>query len=193
MPVPSSRTTFPQPLPSYLHSNNHIPPVKAPAREPISANAGRFSLSLKGMRKELRKTGPRTEVLVKEIEHEVLSWLGQGIWLSPDARSMNLDPALGSAIGSMGVITEVSRTPSQLVWSIRDDSFVRYVVHCCARYHNIVSFSKCHSGNDIYDQALQNLRNRTRVPKPVHTQLSAAEKEQAAKDYYASVRTNVSA
>jgi len=23
-----------------------------------------------------------------------------------------------------------------------DDAFVRYVVHCCARYHNIVSFSK---------------------------------------------------
>ena len=53
------------------------------------------------------------------------------------------------------------------------------------------------SGNDLYDRALQALRERNnRAPKakgkgaaPV---LSTAEREQAAKDYYASVRTNVS-
>lgn len=142
-PAPSVRTTFPEPLPAYLSRNNAIPPAMPTAREPTSANAGRFSMSLKGMRRDLRKSGPRTETLVKEVEHELTSWLANGgVLLNPDD-SVDDVTMSGSPIGTLDVITEVSRTPLQLVWSITDDAFARYVVHCCARYHNIVSFSKC--------------------------------------------------
>ena len=43
--------------------------------------------------------------------------------------------------------------------------------------------------NIIYEEALDNLRNRRPLPKPAG--LSTAEKEQLARDYYANVRTNV--
>ena len=36
---------------------------------------------------------------------------------------------------------ELYRSHSKLIWSTSDDPFARYVVHCCCRYHNIVSFS----------------------------------------------------
>lgn len=40
-------------------------------------------------------------------------------------------------------IWEVSRTPLRLVWAIESDAFTRYIAHCCARYHSVVSFSMC--------------------------------------------------
>ena len=43
--------------------------------------------------------------------------------------------------------------------------------------------------NIIYEEALDNLRNRRPLPKPAG--LSNAEKELLARDYYANVRTNV--
>jgi chitin synthase len=46
--------------------------------------------------------------------------------------------------------------------------------------------------NSIYEEALMNLKTRKpAVPKGLTSVVSAAEKEQGAKDYYASVRTNV--
>ncbi|KAF8650440.1 hypothetical protein AX16_005243 [Volvariella volvacea WC 439] len=46
--------------------------------------------------------------------------------------------------------------------------------------------------NDIYEEALDNLKNRRPPPnKPSTAQATLAEKEAAAKDYYANVRTNV--
>ncbi|KZT10721.1 uncharacterized protein LAESUDRAFT_693025 [Laetiporus sulphureus 93-53] len=148
VPLPYTQPTFPQPLPKYLSRNNAIPPVVPPAYEPSSANAGRFSMSLKGMRRVLRKSGPRTELLVKEVEDEILLWLESGgVMLSPDAAAEMSIP--GSPMGSSDLIKEVLRTPLQLVWSIADDGFVRYVVHCCARYHEVVSFSKDTSGQRL--------------------------------------------
>ena len=64
----------------------------------------------------------------------------------------------GRPIGSTLTVSELSRTPLQLVWAIEQDAFARksqirikyicfangvqgYIVHCCARYHNVVSFS----------------------------------------------------
>ena len=47
--------------------------------------------------------------------------------------------------------------------------------------------------DEMYEESLTNIRNRKPIfkkPKPVPV-LSAAEQEAAAKDYYASVRTNV--
>ena len=46
--------------------------------------------------------------------------------------------------------------------------------------------------NGIYEESLLNLKNRKITPKPTKTKQTDAEKEMAAKNYYASVRTNVS-
>ncbi|KAH9935680.1 uncharacterized protein B0H18DRAFT_869033 [Fomitopsis serialis] len=158
--APHNPSTFPQPLPNYLPRNNAIPPAVLPGREPASANAGRFSMSLKGMRRELRKSGPRTEQLVRELEDEILAWLDGGVMLEPDAAAEISLP--GRPVDSGDTVKEVSRTPLQLVWWIEDNSWTRYVVHCCARYHEVVSFSKDNSG-----QRLTYLL-RPNVTRPTH-------------------------
>ncbi|KAI8972258.1 hypothetical protein BD414DRAFT_500706 [Trametes punicea] len=166
VPVPSGRATFPQPLPNYLSRNHVVPPARPPSTEPSSANAGRFSLSLKGMRRELRKSGPRTELLVKEVEEEIVSWLSYGgIMLSPDNAPDLTFP--GVPVGTSETILEVSRTPLQLVWSIAEDAFTRYVVHCCARYHDIVSFSKDASGQRLTYLLRPNVTRPSRHAAPV--------------------------
>ncbi|KAI0630247.1 hypothetical protein C8Q77DRAFT_1219840 [Trametes polyzona] len=165
VPLPNNRATFPQPLPNYLARNSTIPAASPATTEPISANAGRFSLSLKGMRRELRKSGPRTELLVKEVEDEIVAWLYHGgVILAPDDSDSPMSS--GTPIGTSESIVEVSRTPLQLVWSIADDAFTRYVVHCCARYHDVVSFSKDTSGQRLTYLLRPNVTrpNRTAAP-----------------------------
>lgn len=94
------------------------------------------------MRRELRKSGLRAEFIVRDVEHEILHWLQSGgTVMSPDTQTPIASEAPGRPIGVTETIFEVSRTPLQLVWRIADDAFGRYVVHCCARYHEIVSFS----------------------------------------------------
>lgn len=46
--------------------------------------------------------------------------------------------------------------------------------------------------NELYEDAIQNLKHRTPVVRGGTGTLSNAEKEAAARDYYAGVRTNVS-
>lgn len=160
-----ARATFPEPLPSFLPRTAKVPAITPPTTDPASANAGRFSLSLKGMRKELRRSGGRAEALVRDIETEMVEWLRQGgTLLAPrgvDSQLVN-DDMHGTPVGETGSITEVSRTPLQLIWRISDDAFARYVVHCCARYHEVVSFSKGDS-----DQRLTYLL-RPNVTRPDH-------------------------
>ena len=77
---------------------------------------------------------------MQDVEGVIVSWLtAGGVMLAPD--SVQAFSLPGEPVGSGDEIREVSRTPLQLVWSIADDAFVRYVVHCCARYHDVVSFS----------------------------------------------------
>lgn len=46
--------------------------------------------------------------------------------------------------------------------------------------------------NSLYEEALVNLKTRKpAIPRGVAREMSIAEKEQAAKDYYANIRTNV--
>ncbi|KIK01380.1 hypothetical protein K443DRAFT_678376 [Laccaria amethystina LaAM-08-1] len=141
-----ARATFPEPLPSFLPRTAKVPAITPPTTDPASANAGRFSLSMKGMRKELRRSGGRAEALVRDIETEMVEWLRQGGTLLAPSRGAGSqlvnDDMHGTPVGETGSITEVSRTPLQLIWRISDDAFARYVVHCCARYHEVVSFSK---------------------------------------------------
>mgnify|MGYP007051640650 CR=1 FL=1 len=100
------------------------------------------------MRKELKRQGGRAAALIKDIECEMLGWLGQGgTVLNPDGHNVlgphaPGDEDMGRVIGDTKVVVEVSRTPVQLVWRIPDDAFARYVVHCCARFHEVVSFSE---------------------------------------------------
>ncbi|KAF5380432.1 hypothetical protein D9615_004663 [Tricholomella constricta] len=142
LPTPQARATFPEPLPPYLPRTALVPTTTIPQRDPITANAGRFSLSLKGMRRGLRKCGFRAESLVRDVEREIVEWLDAGgIVLDPDTREAEDLAGPGILIGDTGTIFQVSRTPLQLVWYTDDDSFARYVVHCCARYHEIVSFT----------------------------------------------------
>ncbi|KAJ3803186.1 hypothetical protein GGU11DRAFT_174763 [Lentinula aff. detonsa] len=143
------KTTFPEPLPPYLQRNTKIPATSTPVIDPISADAGRFSFSMKGMRRDLRRAGYRAEHLVRQVETEILEWLDAGgVTLNPDlVDSINYSAATGRPVADTGSIFEVFRTPQQLIWRIPDDAFARYVVHCCARYHNVVSFSKEAAGS----------------------------------------------
>jgi hypothetical protein len=114
-----------------------------PTTDIASANAGRFSLSMKGMRRDLRRAGGKAEWLVRDVETTILEWLTQGgTLLRPDSVEDNQVRESERPVGNSGTIIEVSRTPLQLIWRIPDDAFARYVVHCCARFHEVVSFSK---------------------------------------------------
>jgi hypothetical protein len=139
IPTPHSRPTFPQPLPTYLSRNTPIPATIPTVSQPASASAGQFSMGIRGMRKQLRKSGPRAQLLVEEIEAEIMGWLANNVWLNPASDATSEEQPV--AIGTSDSIVQLSRTHMQIVWAIADDPFARYVVHCCARYHNIVSFS----------------------------------------------------
>jgi hypothetical protein len=106
-----------------------------------ASNAGQFGLSLRGMRKALRRSGSRTQALVRGVEDELMRWLGDvEVVLNPGG----IPPGFqfpGRAVAGEEGIREVERSPQRLVWWIENDTWARYVVHCCARYHNIVSFS----------------------------------------------------
>ncbi|KAK2467894.1 hypothetical protein APHAL10511_000189 [Amanita phalloides] len=145
---PHILSTFPEPLPPYLPRTVKIPAAQIPSQDPLSANAGRFSLSLKGMRRTLRRSGNRAQILVRHIEQEMVDWLWEGgTLLSPDsAPTGDADVrdlvCRAKCVGELATVLELLRTPLQLVWYVEDDAFARYVVHCCARYHEIVSYSK---------------------------------------------------
>lgn len=138
------RRTFPEPLPRYLQRSTSAPSAPTrPQHDPLSANAGRFSLSLKGIRRTLRQQRWRAEYLVRDVEDEMLDWLHEGgTMYLPDEPPNQAYDAPGIPVRSLPVVFEVARTPLQLVWDVEQDNFARYVVHCCARYHNVVSYSE---------------------------------------------------
>lgn len=139
---PHINSTFPEPLPPYLPRTVKLPITPTlPVTDPASANAGRFSLGLKGMRRNLRRSGGRAEALIRDVEYEMIQWLSLGgTVLAPD-NSTHTGEIQSTPVGSTGTVLEISRTPLQLIWKISDDAFARYIVHCCARYHEIISFS----------------------------------------------------
>jgi hypothetical protein len=53
-----------------------VPSPAAPVSEPVSTEAGKYTLSLKGVRSMLRKRGRRAEVVVKIVEKELRGWSG---------------------------------------------------------------------------------------------------------------------
>lgn len=137
------RSTFPKPLPPFIPRHLSAPSASLPHRDPASANAGRYSLSLTGVRRELRRSGPGAEQIVLDIEQELMEWLETGgILISPDSQHVHpLAGTSGVPLGSSQSIIEVHRSPTELIWRI-DKDFPRFLLHCVARFHGVVSFSK---------------------------------------------------
>ncbi|EJD02908.1 uncharacterized protein FOMMEDRAFT_28541 [Fomitiporia mediterranea MF3/22] len=183
---PSARRTFPEPLPSYLPRSISAPAAARPVFDAASANMGRYSMSLKGMRRTLRGHGPRAQLLVHEIEKEILDWLVGGTIVLPD-ETEDILLIHGRPIGNTLTVTELSRTPLQLVWSIEQDAFARYIVHCCARYHKVVSFSwvyaYVHRGKDIDGRRLTYLL-RPNVTRPDYAARNALDTPPATESDY---------
>lgn len=86
----------------------------------------------------------------------------------------------------------------QISWGTKQDTVVETDLGALIQTSDSQVDVEVHadSGNDLYDHALNALRERIkRAPKKAKggaPAMSTAEREQAAKDYYASVRTNVS-
>jgi hypothetical protein len=140
--LPIQHATFPIPLPPYLPRTAPLPATVPPVPDNKASNAGQYSLSLRGMRKALRRSGARTQALVRGVEDELMRWLGEvEVVLNPDGIVQPAFQFPGRVIAGEEGIREVERSPRRLVWWIENDAWARYVVHCCARYHNIVSFS----------------------------------------------------
>ncbi|THH16735.1 hypothetical protein EW146_g3956 [Bondarzewia mesenterica] len=143
---PSTLSTFPIPLPPYLPRSVSLPRAEPPPASPYTANAGRFSLSMRGMRRTLRRAGPRTQALVKAVEEELVNWLSEAVVVvQPEDKGPLGQEEYdfpGRIIGEQEGAREVARSTLKLVWWVQDDAWARYVVHCCARYHDVVSFSK---------------------------------------------------
>lgn len=99
-------------------------------------------MSLRGARKNLRRAGPRTQALVRAVEGVLLAWIAESaVVLNPDVPPPPVSFP-GTLIGDLDGVYQVQRTHERLVLWIQDDAWSRYVVHCCARHHGIVSFSK---------------------------------------------------
>ena len=141
VPHADVKPTFPKPLPAYLPRVSPAPSGGVILRsEPgniNSAYSGRFTLSLRGVRKDLRQRGGgMARRLVQDIEAAIQTWLD-----APDASS--IEGASGRAIdhSDSPLIKELSCKPLELVW-ITDDPFARWIVHCVSRWHGVVSFSE---------------------------------------------------
>ncbi|KAG8907699.1 hypothetical protein FRC01_007597 [Tulasnella sp. 417] len=128
-PLPPHRP-WPQPLPAYIPRRASAPDWIPP---PSIHSAPR--LTRKGVRKYIRNAGPYAEQLVRDFEREIMEWLNCDVVVNPDNQQ-----AASRRIGSKGEVFELERSHAQLVWST--DAFPRYILHCVARYHGLVSFSK---------------------------------------------------
>lgn len=141
VPVPSKLSTFPIPLPPYLPRSSVLPSSVPGSRDPASASAGMFSLSLKGARRALRAR-PGARNIVDAIEGHLCAWLEGGTY--PGEEQGIVFP--GEKVGGREDVLEVSRRALGLVWVVgkvgADGAFERYVVHCLARWYGVVSFSK---------------------------------------------------
>lgn len=161
------RETFPRPLPAYLPRVSPAPSgVTISRADPANLNsayAGRFTLGLRGVRKDLRhRGGMRARTLIQDIESLLQVWL--------DGDSAALDALIEERKGFVDSVDRpaihiVSSTPMQLIWSV-EDPFARWLVHCVARFHSVVSFSKDVSNGTTTERRTHLLRPNSRHPDP---------------------------
>lgn len=135
------KATFPRPLPAYLPRTSPAPSgVGFERAEPgniNSAYAGRFTMGLRGVRRELRQRGGiRARHLVQDVEEAIQAWLDGVDTSQPNERT-------GRAVdrSEPPSIVEVSHGPLEMIWRT-DDPFARWIVHCVSRWHGVVSFSE---------------------------------------------------
>jgi hypothetical protein len=136
------KATFPAPLPQYLPRVSAAPSAASVMRsDPANLNsayAGRFTLSLRGLRKDLRQRGGgRAKTLVEDIESAIQSWLDA--YTAPVGISSQTSKAIDRS--DPPIIMEVANNPLELVWCT-EDPFARWIIHCVSRWHDMVSFSK---------------------------------------------------
>ena len=74
-PPPVYTPTFPKASSSAIRATS-APSPALPQSEPLSSEAGKYTLSLKGVRQLLRKRGRRAEQVVQAVENELRSWSG---------------------------------------------------------------------------------------------------------------------
>lgn len=137
-----------------------------PATNAASSASGKFSRSLKGIRRSLRAgRGGRAEDVVTIVEREIREWLDETIsggWNAAPVGERVVDSTLVSEslvplfvelpdqpphsstspkVLETPAIVEVARSPASIQWLI-GDPYTRYIVHCLARYYSLLSFSK---------------------------------------------------
>ncbi|KAJ9117469.1 hypothetical protein QFC22_004319 [Naganishia vaughanmartiniae] len=74
-PAPSYTPTFPKATSSAIRATS-APSPALPQPEPASSEAGKYTLSLKGVRQMLRRRGRRAEQVVQFVENELRGWSG---------------------------------------------------------------------------------------------------------------------
>ncbi|KAJ9110271.1 hypothetical protein QFC19_001674 [Naganishia cerealis] len=74
-PAPSYTPTFPKASSSAIRATT-APSPALPQPEPASSEAGKYTLSLKGVRQMLRRRGRRAEQVVQSVENELRIWSG---------------------------------------------------------------------------------------------------------------------
>lgn len=84
----------------------------------------------------------------------------------------------------------------QISWGTKEDTIVESdlgaVIQDSRAAVDVEMLTEAADVNELYEEALFNLKNRKPLPVKGNGTLSVAEKEMNAKDYYANVRTNVS-
>jgi hypothetical protein len=146
--LPNTKPTFPSPLPAHLLPRTRpAPSPPPPTSDPHSGEAGRYSMSLTGVRRQLRSKGARAEALVKLVEAELDGWVaevGRSVVVLPARQSHTrrvVDPFLVGEPETEAIV-EVQRGSASLCWEV-GASFERFVVHCVARHHNLVCPLPC--------------------------------------------------
>jgi chitin synthase len=85
----------------------------------------------------------------------------------------------------------------QISWGTKQDSTVETdlgaVIQDSHSQVDVEILTEAADVNGIYEEALENLKHRKPAPRRTTVIQGLLEKEQVAKDYYANVRTNVSA
>lgn len=130
----------------------------------VSADHGRFSLPIKGLKRNTRRIvaeGGIGSQIVEAVDAELRAWLdGTNVWMmheqggesSNTTGNMTMPiPSLNSGKrcicevetdhGRVQAINQFAKQPHSLVWQ-SEDSFTRFLVHAIARYYRIVSFSE---------------------------------------------------
>lgn len=160
----STAPIFPSPPPStFFPYKPSADPTADPNARPAptfddsvaSADHGRFSLPMKGLKRNTRRIVAEGGIggqIVDAVDLELRAWLeGTEVWLSPETIAYNNAHNLNSGKrcicevdtdhGRMQAVSQLAKQPHALVWQ-SEDSFTRFLIHAIARYYRVVSFSK---------------------------------------------------